>query len=125
MTSDLTIQSVAVPIVRPRKFREFIAGHDLAIFFVLAFLFSWYPWIIALVRGTASGPNPLGPLLAALLVTGIAGGRSGIRTLLGRIVRARIGWSSYAIVFGLPILLVRWRSWPGSVGGSQCRARRP
>ena len=105
MTNDLTIQSVAVPAVRPRKFRELIARHDLAFFFVLAFLFSWYPWIIALVRGTASGPNPLGPFIAALLVTGLAEGRPGLRTLLSRIVRARIGWSSYAIVFGLPILL--------------------
>src|SRR5216110_1010338 len=105
MTNDLTIQSVAVPAVRPRKFRELIARHDLAAFFVLAFLFSWYPWIIALVRGTASGPNPLGPLIAALIVTGIADGRSGMRTLLGRMVRARIGFSSYAIIFGLPILI--------------------
>jgi hypothetical protein len=28
-----------------------------------------------------------------------------MRGLLGRIVRGRIGWSSYAVVFGLPILL--------------------
>src|SRR6476469_9444677 len=105
MTNDLTIQPVAAPVFRPRKFRELIARHDLAVFFVLAFLFSWYPWIIALVRGTVSGPNPLGPFIAALIVTGLADGRSGMRTLLGRIVRARIGWSSYAIVFGLPILL--------------------
>ena len=105
MTNDLTIQPVAAPVIRPRKFREFIARHDLAFFFVLAFLFSWYPWIIAIVRGTSSGPNPLGPFVAALLVTGLADGRSGMRTLLGRIVRARIGWSSYAIVFGLPILI--------------------
>jgi len=105
MTNDLTIQPVAAPVFRPRKFRELIARHDLAVFFVLAFLFSWYPWVIALVRGTVSGPNPLGPFIAALIVTGIAEGRPGMRTLLGRIVRARIGWSSYAIVFGLPILL--------------------
>src|SRR5437764_15446603 len=101
MTNDLTIQTVALPAVRPGRLREFVARHDLVFFFVLAFLFSWYPWIIALVRGTASGPNPLGPLIAALIVTG----RSGMRTLLGRMVRARIGFSSYAIIFGLPILL--------------------
>jgi membrane protease YdiL (CAAX protease family) len=105
MTNDLTIPSLAVPVVRPRKFRGFMARHDLAFFFVLAFLFSWYPWVIALLRGTASGPNPLGPFIAALLVTGLTEGRSGMRTLFGRIVRARIGWPSYAIIFGLPILL--------------------
>ena len=92
-------------MIRPRRFRDFIARHDLGVFFVLAFLFSWYPWMIALVRGTVSGPNPLGPLIAALLVTGLAEGRSGLRTLLARIVRARIGFSSYVVIFGLPILL--------------------
>src|SRR5882724_9132017 len=105
MTNDLTTQTVALPAIRAGKFREFVARNALASFFVLAFLFSWYPWIIALVRGTASGPNPLGPLIAALIVTGLAGGRPGMRTLLGRMVRARIGFSSYAIIFGLPILL--------------------
>src|SRR2546423_8391410 len=105
MTNDLTTQTVALPAIRAGKFREFVARNDLASFFVLAFLFSWYPWIIALVRGTASGPNPLGPLIAALIVTGLADGRSGMRTLLGRMVRARIGFSPYAIIFGLPILL--------------------
>jgi len=105
MTDDLTISSVAAPAIHPRKFRDFIASHDLFVFFVLAFVFSWYPWVIALVRGAVSGPNPLGPLIAALIVTGLAEGRPGLRGLLGRIVRARIGLSSYAVIFGLPILL--------------------
>ena len=105
MTNDLTTQTVVLPAIRAGKFREFVARNDLASFFVLAFLFSWYPWLIALVRGTASGPNPLGPLIAGLIVTGLADGRSGLRILLGRMVRIRIGFSSYAIIFGLPILI--------------------
>jgi CAAX protease family protein len=84
---------------------RWLARHDLTVFLILAFLLSWYPWVIAMVDGKVSGPNPLGPFIAALIVTGLAEGRSGMRTLFGRIVRARIGWSSYAIVFGLPILL--------------------
>src|SRR5438045_772208 len=100
-----TSPDCALSTVRQGRLREFVARHDLVFFFVLAFLFSWYPWIIALVRGTASGPNPLGPFIAALIVTGMAEGRSGMRTLLGRIVRVRFGFSSYAIIFGLPILL--------------------
>ncbi|HEX4641300.1 MAG TPA: CPBP family intramembrane glutamic endopeptidase, partial [Chthoniobacterales bacterium] len=103
MTNDLTIPSVAAATVRPRKFREFVARHDLVAFFVLAFLFSWYPWIIALARGRTSGPNPLGPLVAALMVTGIAQGWPGVRELLGRIVRARFGLKWYAVIFGLPV----------------------
>jgi membrane protease YdiL (CAAX protease family) len=105
MTGDLTIDSTAYATVPGAKWRGWITRHDLTVFFVVAFLFSWYPWVIGMVRGKVSGPNPLGPLIAALVVTGLAEGRSGMRTLLGRIVRARIGWSSYAMVFGLPILL--------------------
>jgi membrane protease YdiL (CAAX protease family) len=105
MTGDLTIGSI-VQVTAPRaKWRGWIARHELTVFFVLAFLFSWYPWVIGIVRGKVSGPNPLGPLIAALIVTGLVEGRAGMRTLLGRIVRARIGWSPYAIVFGLPVLL--------------------
>src|SRR4051812_42834093 len=85
------------------KWREATARHDLLAFFVLAFVFSWYPWIIALVRGTTSGPNPLGPLIAALIVAGITQGWSGIRDLLSRIVRGRIGLRWYAVIFGLPL----------------------
>ena len=122
MTNDLTIPSISVPAIRPRGFRDFIVRHDLGVFFVLAFLFSWYPWVIAMLRGTISGPNPLGPLIAALIVTGLAEGRSGMRTLLGRIVRARIGLSSYVVIFGLPVLLcavalaIMWAlGWPISL----------
>jgi membrane protease YdiL (CAAX protease family) len=85
--------------------RGWVARHALITFFVLAFLFSWYPWVIAMMRGHTSGPNPLGPFIAALVVAGIANGWPTVRDLLSRIVRARIGWSSYAIVFGLPVLL--------------------
>jgi len=105
MTGDLTIDSIAQATAPRGKWRGWIARHELTVFFVLAFLLSWYPWVIGMVREKVSGPNPLGPLIAALIVTGLAEGRPGMRTLLGRIVRARIGWSSYAIVFGLPVLL--------------------
>jgi len=94
----------AVPAQR-RKWRAAIARHELPVFFVLAFLFSWYPWVIALARGTTSGPNPLGPFVAALVVAGIAEGWPGVRDLLGRIVRARFGLRWYAVIFGLPILM--------------------
>jgi membrane protease YdiL (CAAX protease family) len=94
-----------VAVAKRAKWREAIARHQLVTFFVLAFLFSWYPWIIALARGRTSGPNPLGPLIAALLVAGIANGRSGLRDLLGRIVRARIGRRWYGVIFALPMVM--------------------
>ncbi len=77
----------------------------LIFFFALAFLLSWYPWIIALFRGTITGPNPLGPFVAALIVLGITEGRGGIKQLLARIVRWRVGIQWYAVIFLLPVVI--------------------
>lgn len=85
--------------------KPFLNQHRLAAFFALAFALSWYPWIFALIRGQTSGPNPLGPLLAALIMTAITSGRSGLREFLKRIIRYRVGLKWYAIVFGIPVLV--------------------
>ena len=82
-----------------------IKRHRMILFFALAYLLSWYPWFIALARGTHTGPNPLGPLLAALIVTALTEGRSGIKTLLARIIRVRAGIQWYAVVFLLPVAI--------------------
>src|SRR5947207_3577504 len=107
MTNDLAIESAATlgASAQRGKWREAIARRQLIAFFVLAFVFSWYPWVIAIWRGRTSGPNPLGPFIAALIVSGIANGWPGVRDLLGRMVRARIGLRWYAIVFLLPVAL--------------------
>ena len=47
------------------KWRDAVAHRELPIFFLLAFLRSWYPWFLALAQGRTSGPNPLGPFVAA------------------------------------------------------------
>jgi membrane protease YdiL (CAAX protease family) len=75
----------------------------LVFFFALAFPLSWYPWIIALLKGTTSGPNPLGPLVAALIVTAITEGRTGIKDFLKRLVQWRVSVRWYAVVFLLPV----------------------
>jgi membrane protease YdiL (CAAX protease family) len=100
MSDGLTIGSAP----SRASWRDAVARHELIVFFVLAYLLSWYPWILALLRGQTSGPNPLGPLVAALIVTGIGEGWSGVRVLLGRIVRIRFGLGWYAIILGLPFV---------------------
>jgi len=75
------------------------------LFYALAFPLSWYPWLLALARGRTSGPNPLGPLVAALLVTALVDRWSGVRALLARLVRWRVGPSSYLAVFAVPVAL--------------------
>src|SRR5262249_35001870 len=77
--------------------------HRLIWFFVLAFILSWYPWVIALARGKTSGPNPLGPLVAAIIVTAFTQRWTGVKGLLSRIVRWRVGLRWYAAVLLLPL----------------------
>src|SRR5215469_945734 len=79
-----------------------------ALFFFLAFLFSWYPYLLGkthVVR-TSGGINPLGPGVAALIVAGIVYRWRGIKELLSRYLPWRAHWSNYAIALILPVLLV-------------------
>src|SRR4029077_8041655 len=84
---------------------SWICRHRLIAFFCLAYLLSLYPWGIALLRGRISGPNPFGPFVAAIVVAALAGGKSELKTLFARLVRARVGWQYYAFIFGLPIVI--------------------
>jgi membrane protease YdiL (CAAX protease family) len=71
-------------------------------FFVLAFALSWYPWLIAIAHGKTSGPNPLGPLVAAILVTAVAERKAGLKSFFSRLVRWKVAISGYAVVLLLP-----------------------
>ena len=85
--------------------RAFLQRHVLVAFFLIAFLLSWYPWIIALSRGQTTGPNPLGPFVAAIIMTAIVYGRAGLREFFSRFVRWRVGAKNYWIVVMTPILI--------------------
>ena len=85
--------------------RAFLKQHCLIAFFVIAFVLSWYPWIIALARGRTSGPNPLGPLVAGIIMSTIVSGRPGLREFFSRLVRWRVGIRWYVITLITPILL--------------------
>lgn len=86
--------------------KTMIKRHPVLFFFPLAFLLSWYPWLLALIRGTGNGgPNPLGVFAAALITAGIVYGRGGVKDLLARLVRWRVGFQWWALVLLLPILV--------------------
>ena len=113
--------------------RNFVRARPLASFLPLAFLLSWYPWLIALAMGRSTGPNPLGPFVAALIVTGVGDGWPAVKALLARIIKGRVGVRWYAMAFGLPVALVavavainasfgaavltaaQWATWPESI----------
>src|SRR5215208_1128350 len=93
-------------------------GHPLMLFFVLAFAFSWVAWApAAFLSGDDSQPRTLapllhllgglGPMLSAFVVTALAGGSVGLRELLGRVFRWRVGlgWWGVALL-GTPVLFL-------------------
>jgi len=86
--------------------RRLVHDWPLACFLPLAFALSWYPWLIALAQGRGSGPNPLGPFAAALLVLAIGSGWPAVKALFRAMARARVGARWYALALGLPAAVV-------------------
>jgi hypothetical protein len=72
----------------PMKRRDnLFANYPLPLFFLLAYLFSW--WSVPIIDGALF---PYGPALAAVLVMVIGSGRSGLREWWSRIIHWRAGW---------------------------------
>lgn len=68
--------------------------HPLVAFFVLAYALSWWPALIT------EGLNPFGPLMAAVVVSAVVGGRPELRNWWRRVRRTGggIGWYALAVV---------------------------
>jgi uncharacterized protein len=80
-----------------------VRRYPLISFFVLAYVFSWWPWPLAIL-GVASGSIiGFGPFLAALVVLALTGGRAGVVALLRRMVRWRVRPVWYAAALLLPV----------------------
>jgi uncharacterized protein len=82
-----------------------VRKHPLITFFVLAFVLSWWPWILYSLDLL---PNPIvgfGPFLAAMVVLALTEGKSGVIGLLRRMVRWRVGLQWYAAALLLPVVV--------------------
>jgi uncharacterized protein len=77
--------------------------HRLVAFFVLTFVFSWWPWPFAAVGLAPTTFFACGPLLGALVVIGVAEGAEGYRALGARMVRWRVGWRWWSVAVGTPL----------------------
>jgi uncharacterized protein len=85
----------------------------LAWFFVIAFAWTWafvivflilFPLPDVIVRTT---PGDFGPLIAAIVMSAVVAGRTGVRQLLKRMVQWRVGlvWYAFALI-GIPLLYI-------------------
>jgi membrane protease YdiL (CAAX protease family) len=82
-------------------------------YFVLAFALSWSVGFLLVAQryGLVNVPpalhylTGLGPALAAVLVTGLVSGRSGLKELFSRVTMWKIGWRWILIACASPLLL--------------------
>jgi membrane protease YdiL (CAAX protease family) len=78
--------------------KKVIERHQISIFFILAFVLSWYPWY----AGIAADVLIIGPSLAAVIVVLIVSGKRGFINLLRPFIRSRAGLLWWGIaVFGM------------------------
>lgn len=101
--------------------RRLVAGHPATAFLVMAFGFGWTSLIPILLSENGFGVLPielpltvvqtlvtvLGLAVPAFLVTAATGGKQGMRDLLSRMLRWRVGVHWYLIaIFGLPVAML-------------------
>jgi membrane protease YdiL (CAAX protease family) len=79
-----------------------VKRYPLVTFLILTYIFSWWGYLIP---GLGLGQWPLGPLMAALIVVPLTGGKAGLKEWASRIVRWRVGLKWYAIALTLPVAL--------------------
>ncbi len=81
--------------------KSFINRYQISIFFVLTFIFSWFPWY----AGIAPEVMAMGPSLAAFIIVLIVGGKRGFVDLLRPFGRWRISLGLWGIaIFGPAVL---------------------
>ena len=80
--------------------------HPLDTFFGLTFALTWAAMVAWLRGGGEDIPwFTFGPMLTALIVTALVGGKDGLKALLRRQVQWRVSIGWYAVAIGLPIAL--------------------
>lgn len=91
------------------KIKLFTQRHPLAIFFVLAYAFSWWPWLLSAMQTEFANPFfplfPLGPMVAAFVLTAVISGRAGLKALLAKVVQWRVPLRWYLVALLLPVAL--------------------
>jgi membrane protease YdiL (CAAX protease family) len=82
-----------------------VRRYPLIVFFVLAYVFSWWTWPLYAFGLSPSPIIAFGPFLAAILVLALTTGKGGVVTLLRRMVRWRVRPVWYAVALLLPVAI--------------------
>jgi uncharacterized protein len=82
-----------------------VRRNPLIVFFVLAYVFSWWPWPLYAFGLSPSPIIAFGPFVAAILVLALTTGKGGVVTLLRRMVRWRVRPVWYAVALLLPVAI--------------------
>jgi membrane protease YdiL (CAAX protease family) len=82
-----------------------VRRYPLITFFVLAYVFSWWPWPLYILGLAASPVIGFGPFFAAVVVLALTGGKAGVVALLRRMVRWRVAPVWYAVALLLPVAI--------------------
>ena len=101
------------PTSVPNVVRTWIAERPAVSYYALALTQSWGYWLTLLAQGqrvvpggaVTHFPGLLGPMLAAVALTTVIGGRTGLRELLGRMFRPGPGWPSKLMLALSPLAL--------------------
>jgi membrane protease YdiL (CAAX protease family) len=83
----------------------FVKRRPLITFFVVAYAITWALVPLVSVSFVLPVLGLFGPALAAIVVTAMTEGGSGVKALLGRVVQWRVGWLWYVVALGLPVAL--------------------
>jgi membrane protease YdiL (CAAX protease family) len=116
------------------RLRRLVREHPVIAFYALAFPLSWRAYLTALFHPpTELGLDPYGPLVAAVLVTALAGGLEGLKTWGRSLLRWRAAPVLYAFALLVPLLATlvgiainvalgaaspppeTWRAWPSAL----------
>jgi membrane protease YdiL (CAAX protease family) len=82
-----------------------IKRYPLASYFLLAYAFAWSLVLLSSVSLLFGFLALFGPGAAAMIVTAVADGRTGMRALFRRVAIWRVGLHWYAVALGLPAVL--------------------
>jgi uncharacterized protein len=80
--------------------------HRVVAFFGLTYLLSWWSWPFYALDLAPTAFFACGPLVAALVVIGVAEGRAGFRELGARMIRWRVGWTWWLVAVGTPLAVL-------------------